>query len=157
MDDVDAFLEDVMPGLTEADTALHNGDAEPRKGLWSRSDPVTLFGAAMTKIGAEEVASSFDFLAARFSNCASFEYQVIAAGVSGDLAYVVGAEHTTASIGGGPPSPFALRVTTIFRRDGGVWRIVHRHGDAFPDADIDSTRLQIDRVGHPDRTTNGGS
>lgn len=148
MDDVDAFLEAVMPGLEEAEKALHNGDAEPRKLLWSRSDPVTLFGAAISKIGADEMAPTFDFLASRFSNCSSFEYQVMAAGVSGDLAYVVGVEHTTASIGGGPPSPYALRVTTIFRRENGEWRIVHRHGDALPDADIDSTRLQIGRLGY---------
>lgn len=148
MDDVDAFLEAVMPGLTEAETTLHNGDAGPRKLLWSRTDPVTLFGAAMSKVGAEEVASSFDFLASRFSNCSSFEYQVIAAGVSADLAYVVGVEHTTASVAGAPSAPYALRVTTIFRREDGAWRIVHRHGDAFPDADVDSTHRQISRLGY---------
>jgi ketosteroid isomerase-like protein len=148
MDDVEAFLEEVIPGLTEAETVLHNGDAGPRKLLWSRTDPVTLFGAAMSKTGADEVASSFDFLASRFSNCSSFEYHVIAAGVSADLAYVVGVEHTTASIGGEPPMPYSLRVTTIFRREDGAWKIVHRHGDALPDADIDSTHMQINRLGY---------
>ena len=147
MDDVDAFLAAVMPGLTDAETALHNGDAEPRKRLWSRGDPVTVFGAVLTVVGPDEVASAFDVLASRFSNCTSFEYQVIASGVSGDLAYVVGIEHTTASVGGAPPLPYALRVTTIFRCEGGEWRIVHRHGDPLPDADSDSTRLQLSRMG----------
>lgn len=147
MDDVDAFLAAVMPGLTDAETALHNGDAEPRKRLWSRDDPVTVFGAVLTVVGPDEAASAFDVLASRFSNCTSFEYQVIASGVSDDLAYVVGIEHTTASVGGAPPLPYALRVTTIFRRDGGAWRIVHRHGDPLPDADSDSTRLQLSRMG----------
>jgi ketosteroid isomerase-like protein len=87
MDDADAFLAAVMPALTAADTALHNGDAGPRTALWSRTDPVTLFGAARTVTGADDVIPFFEVLAGRFSNCTSFEYEVTAAGVSGDLAY----------------------------------------------------------------------
>lgn len=146
MDDAEAFLAAVMPVLTEADTAMHNGDAEPRKALWSRTDPVTLFGAARTTVGADEVIPFFDVLAGRFSNCTSFEYEVAASGVSGDLAYVVGIEHTTASVGGADPMPYTLRVTTIFRREDGAWRIVHRHGDALPEGDVDLTRSQLARL-----------
>lgn len=46
------------------------------------------------------------------------QYDVVAAGISGDLAYIVGIEHTTASVGGAPPAPYSLRVTTILRRKG---------------------------------------
>jgi ketosteroid isomerase-like protein len=53
----------------------------------------------------------------------------IAAGASGDLAYIVALEHTTASINGAPPQPYVLRATTVFRREDGEWRVVHRHGD----------------------------
>jgi ketosteroid isomerase-like protein len=31
----------------------------------------------------------------------------------------------------GTPKKYALRVTTIFRREQGEWRIVHRHGDPY--------------------------
>ncbi|HEY5853855.1 MAG TPA: hypothetical protein VIW24_07330 [Aldersonia sp.] len=27
------------------------------------------------------------------------------------------------------PQQFALRVTTVFRRENGQWTVVHRHGD----------------------------
>lgn len=141
------FLAAVMPRLTDVETALHNGDAEPRKAMWSGTDPVTLFGAVMTKIGRDQVAPAFDLLASRFSNCTSFQCEVIASGASGDLAYIVGIEHTTASIGGTPPEPYALRVTTIFRREDGEWRIIHRHGDAVPDGDSHATLLQLSRLG----------
>ncbi|WP_051388684.1 YybH family protein [Arthrobacter sp. 35W] len=108
---------------------------------------MTLFGAVVTQSGPDEVAATFDVFAARFSQCTAYDTQVIASGVSGDLAYIVGIEHTTASVGGAPPLPCALRVTTIFRRGGGEWRVVHRHGDPLPDAGIESTRLQLSRLG----------
>jgi ketosteroid isomerase-like protein len=128
------FLKSVLPRLTEADTAFHNGDARPRIAIWSRKDPVTLFGALLTKGGWQEVGPAFEWLASRFSNCESFEYEVIAAGASGDLAYLVGIERTKASVGGAAPEAYALRVTTIFRRENGEWKAVHRHGDPLPDS-----------------------
>jgi ketosteroid isomerase-like protein len=146
VDDLNAFLAAVMPQLTAAETALHNGDAGPRKAMWSSADPVTLFGAVMTRIGRDQVAPAFDLLASRFSDCTSFQYEVIASGTSGDLAYIVGIEHTTASIAGAEPLPYALRVTTVFRREDGEWKIIHRHGDALPDGDSSSTRLQLGRL-----------
>jgi hypothetical protein len=55
--------------------------------------------------------------------------QIIAASASGDLAYIVALEHTTASVKGAPAQPYVLRVTTVFRREDGEWKVVHRHGD----------------------------
>jgi ketosteroid isomerase-like protein len=141
MSETEEFLAAMLPRLTAADTALHNGDATQRKALWSTSDPVTLFGAAMMTTGWPEIEATFDRLATRFSDCTSFEIEVVAAGVSGDLAYLVAFEHTTASIGGDPPAPYTLRVTTIFRREGGVWKVVHRHADPLPDAASARERL----------------
>jgi ketosteroid isomerase-like protein len=135
MSEVDVFLAETMPRLLEADIALHNGDAGPRSALWSHHEPVTLFGAAATKSGWGEIQPVFDWLASTFTHCESFDYEVIAAEVSGDLAYLVGIEHTTVSIGGATPVSYRLRVTTILRREGGRWRVVHRHGDPVPGGD----------------------
>ena len=74
MSEVEDFLESVLPPLREADTAFHNGDAGPRIAIWSRNDPVTLFGALLTKSGWSEIGPAFDWLASRLSNCESFEY-----------------------------------------------------------------------------------
>ena len=131
MSDLDAFLESTMPRIKAAETALHDGDASLRMAMWSQNDPVTLFGAAFSGSGWVKVGPTFDFLASRFSNCTSWQFEVVGAGVSGDLAYIVGVEHTTASVAGAPPTPYSLRVTTIFRREEGDWRIVHRHGDPY--------------------------
>lgn len=149
MTERDEFLRAVLPALTEADTAFHNGDPNPRIRMWSQSEPVTLFGAVLTKSGPAEVISAFKWLADRFSNCESFEYEVVAADASGDLAYIAGIEHTTASVRGGPSEPYELRVTTIFRRENGEWKVVHRHGDPLPESG--STREQLTRMVREDR------
>jgi ketosteroid isomerase-like protein len=137
------FLGSVLPRLTEADTALHKGDAAPRFAIWSHNDPVTVFGALLTTIGWSEVGPAFEWLASRFSN-GTYEYEVIAAGASGDLGYVVGIEHSTASVGGATPEAYELRVTEVFRREDGEWKVVHRHADPPPDSD--AARRQLARL-----------
>jgi ketosteroid isomerase-like protein len=134
--EVDAFLTAVIAQQVEADTALHNGDAGLRKALWSTKEPVTLFGAVASATGRDQVAPVFDALASSFSHCSQFELEVIAAGASGDLAYTVSYEHSRLLIDGQPQS-YVLRVTHIYRREDGEWKIVHRHGDRRPD-DIDT-------------------
>jgi ketosteroid isomerase-like protein len=135
------FLAAMLPRLVESDTALHNGNAALRKAMWSTTEPVTLFGAAMMTTGWPEIEATFDWLGARFSDCTSFDIEVVAADASGDLAYLVAFEHTIASIGDAPPAPYTLRVTTIFRREEGAWKVVHRHADHLPDGGSPADRL----------------
>jgi len=126
------FLATITARLSSVETAFHNGDAAPRGELWSHEAPVTLFGALLHKSGWKDVEAAFAFLASRFSDCQSFRYELLSAGASGDLAFLVGIEHTTASVGGAPPQAYELRVTTLLRREAGSWRIFHRHADPVP-------------------------
>lgn len=135
MTETEQFLEAIVDRLTAAETALHDGDARERTVMWSRTEPLTLFGAGMSGRGWDEIGPIFDVLGNQFSNCLAYENEIIAAEARGDLAYIVALEHTTASINGAEPKPSVLRATTIFRRENGEWKIVHRHGDALP-ADI---------------------
>jgi ketosteroid isomerase-like protein len=132
MSEVEEFVAAALPRQRVAEIAILNGDAGPRKLLWSHNDPVTVLGADRTANGWSEVEPLFDWLGSNFSNCESSEFEVLAAGASGDLAYAVGFERMTASVGGQPPVPFALRVTLIFRREDGAWKAVHRHADPMP-------------------------
>lgn len=43
--DRDDFLTWVRTTLREAEIAIHNGDADPRRAIWSRNEPVSVFGA----------------------------------------------------------------------------------------------------------------
>lgn len=67
-----------------------------------------------------------------FSECISFEFELLEAEVLGDVAYTVGFEHTSTSINE-KSSTYTLRVTQIYRREGGEWKVVHRHGSTSPD------------------------
>jgi ketosteroid isomerase-like protein len=134
MTDLDEFLAVMVPRMRAADTALHNGDATDRIAMWSHEDPITLFGAALSGSGWSQIGPVFDKLASSFSNCTSAEIDVLAAGVSDDLAYVVSVEHTSVSISGAPTT-YSLRVTTIFRREHDDWKVVHRHADSYEPSD----------------------
>jgi ketosteroid isomerase-like protein len=132
MSDLDDFLATTLARQVQAEEALHNGDPEPRLAMWSTQDPVTVLGALRSASGWDQVSRLFRWLGSGFSDCTSYRFELLAAGVSGDLAYTVGHEHTSVSWDGTPLDPYTLRVTHAYRREDGEWRIVHRHADAPP-------------------------
>jgi ketosteroid isomerase-like protein len=139
MSDREEFLAWFDTDWRAAEDALHNGDASPRSTTWSDREPVTLFGAwqnATDPAGAREV---FLGLAERFSGARSCEIELVAADVSGDLAYTVHRELTSTSVDDRPRS-YVLRVTQVYRREDGVWKVVHRHGDEDPHSNTGAER-----------------
>lgn len=130
MDDA-AFVSTVLPRMVEEVEGIHDGDPTRRLALWSHTDPVTLFGAEMSRRGWSQLEPAFQRLAASFTGSTSCEYEVLAAEADGDLGWVVAIEHSVAARHGNPPTRYALRVTTLFRREQGEWKVVHRHGDGY--------------------------
>jgi ketosteroid isomerase-like protein len=62
-------------------------------------------------------------------------FENVAKYVTPELAYIVEVERYKAKVGGGEElAPISLRVTSIFRREDGVWKIVHRHADPITTA-----------------------
>jgi len=133
MSELDDFLTKTLARQVEEEEALHNGDVQPRLAMWSTQEPVTVFGALKSVSGWDEVSQGFRWIASRFSDCTAFRFELVAAGVSSDLAYTVGYEHISVSMDGVPLEPFTLRVTHVYRRENGEWKIVHRHADPVPD------------------------
>lgn len=129
--DRDDFLVWVKTALYEVELALHNGDAAPRRALWSRNEPVSVLGAWRNARGQQEIDELFTILANSFSDCTSFEFDLQAYDVMGDMAYTAGLEHTSASVDG-EPRTYTLRATQVYRREDGEWRVAHRHGDTVP-------------------------
>ena len=95
MTETERFLETMRPRITEVGTAIHNGDPGPWMAMWSRTEPLTLFGAVKSGRDWGEIAPIFSALGQQFSNCLSYQVEIVAAEASGDLAYVVALEHTT--------------------------------------------------------------
>jgi ketosteroid isomerase-like protein len=128
MTDSDDFLAWVKTALYEAELALHNGDPAIRRALWSRSEPVSVLGAWRNAHGQREVDELFTALGKSFSDCTAYAFELLTHDVVGDMAYTAGFEHTSASVDG-QPRTYTLRATQVYRREGGEWRVAHRHGD----------------------------
>ncbi len=106
------------------------GDAGPTTAQWSRRDDITIFGGwGAYERGWAAVSSRLAWAASRFSG-GRVTYEPLAAGSSGDLGYAIGLERGEAHVAGqGQPSPLVLRVTHLFRREEGEWRMIHPHAD----------------------------
>lgn len=126
------FVTEFLPKHVEAERRLHAGDPQPRLDLWSRHDPLTVLGAKDSAQGWDQVEPLFRTVAGWFSDPASYDFDLVAAGASGDLAYAVGYEHNEVVVDG-VQRTYTLRATHVFRREDGAWRTVHRHADMPPD------------------------
>ncbi|MFD9336859.1 nuclear transport factor 2 family protein [Streptomyces sp. NPDC060028] len=132
MSEREEFLAWVKSALYEAELALHNGDAAPRRALWSRNEPVSVLGAWRNANGQEELDALFAALGRSFSDCTAYAFELQAYDVLGDMAYTAGLEHTSTSVDG-KPRTYTLRATQVYRREDGAWRVAHRHGDTVTD------------------------
>jgi ketosteroid isomerase-like protein len=105
--------------------ALVAGDAEPKKQLFSRRPDVTL--ANPERPSTRGFGSVEDALAAAADSMRDGErhqFERVPDYATPDLAYVHEIERTRARLGSSDDlAPIALRVTTIWRREAGEWRI----------------------------------
>jgi ketosteroid isomerase-like protein len=131
--DVTEDFQRMLERQAEVGEVMYGGDPEPWMGLWSEQDPVSLFGAfGPCKTGRAELDRTFRWVGSRFSNGQDARFEVLVAEVCGEMAYSVGYETAQLSIDGSDPQPWKLRVTHVYRREDGEWRLVHRHGDIAP-------------------------
>ncbi len=125
-------LRETLDLLVAALNRLVAGDPQAFEALYSHEDDVTVFGGfGSYERGWDRVKQNTEFAASRFAG-GHMGVEPLAMGTSGDLAYSVWIERGEAQVAGrGEVAPLALRVTHIFRRENGTWRIIHRHGDAI--------------------------
>ncbi|MFN8474137.1 MAG: nuclear transport factor 2 family protein [Anaerolineae bacterium] len=117
-----------------AGQAFFAGDPAPIFALWSRADDVTIFGGSGSAAkGWAAVKPRLEYGAAMFKGGRG-SIEPVVLGESGDLGYLVCVERGEARSPGSEESrPVALRVTEIFRREDGEWKIIHRHADVIVD------------------------
>jgi ketosteroid isomerase-like protein len=124
-------LAEIIEQSHKALDLFARGDPKPMKELFSRLDDVTLanpFGPPA--VGWNQVAETMERAASHYLEGEVSGFERISEYATADLAYIVELEHWRSKVGGADEiSAFSLRVTTIFRREDGDWRIVHRHAD----------------------------
>ncbi len=127
VDDVDQLIEQFHLASGE----FLKGNPKPTQELFSHREDVTLanpFGPPVR--GWDEVAKVSEHAASQVRDGEFVSAEIIEKNVTPELAYVVEIEQAKAKIGGSEDiTPFALRVTMIFRPEEGTWKIVHRHAD----------------------------
>lgn len=108
-----------------------NGNAEPLQDIWSHSTAVT----AMHPIGGRQVG--WDAVRASFENVAELasdgkvELKDQLIHVVGDAACETGVEHGYVKLAGHPVT-IDHRVTNIYQREAGVWKMTLHHTDTSP-------------------------
>lgn len=107
------------------------GNSQPAVTFFSRRDDITLanpfvpvaLGPIPVKLAAERAAKNY-------AGGRAIGFETIVKYVTADLAFIVEVERYEAKVGGSDNlTPFALRVTSIFRHEAGGWKLLHRHAD----------------------------
>jgi ketosteroid isomerase-like protein len=125
-------FQQFMQEREAAARAYVSGDAKPVLGLTASSSPATFFGPRGGHVeGAEEVAATYERDARAFGPAGESSFQILQAGASNALAFWVGFQDARTHVQGSSGSvSMRLRVTEIFRRDSGSWKLIHRHADS---------------------------
>ena len=106
-----------------------DGDSGPMEEIWSHGSDVSAihpFGGRM--LGWDEVRGSWEQAAQAFSGGQVTLDEMAVVPISEDAAYTLGTEHGQARIGEETVG-IEWRVTNIYRRDAGGWKIVHHRTD----------------------------
>lgn len=111
------------------------GDTQPYKELYSQRNDATLanpFGGIAQ--GSQEILDRIDRAAAYYREGSVVSIETISSDHGGEFGYAMEVERLRARIGTGDSlEDVALRTTTVFRREGTSWKLVHRHADPAVD------------------------
>ena len=126
-------FERFMQQRRAAAKAYVTGDAGPLSELTAKTSDATFFGPRGGHThGAREVAERYVRDAKAFAPGSETEFEVLHMGASDGIGYWVGHQPAQARMQGqDKPIPMNLRITEIFRREGGAWKLVHRHADTL--------------------------
>ena len=110
-----------------------NGDPGPMMEVWSHGSEVsTMHPLGGINVGWEDVRTGWEQAAQAISDGQVSLEDLVVVPLADDVAYTVGTEHGQAKVGGDTVG-VDWRVTNIYRREGGEWKIVHHHTDVSPE------------------------
>ena len=130
-DDLDRVIEQYHRALDE----FSRGNPDPVKEFYSTRDDVAIANPFFPLTsGREQVVERLERSVQNFRD-GEVGFQNVVKWVSGELSCIVELEEWKTKVGGREDvTPFTLRVTTLFRAEGGGWKVVHRHADPITTA-----------------------
>jgi ketosteroid isomerase-like protein len=126
----DTAVADLVQRSADSNAALMRGDLGAYRALISYTDDFTLmspFGGTPSR-GADYTPERMEAMARFFRN-GTFEQEIVETYASRDMVVLVLIEKQNVQVGGLPAQNWPLRVTLVYRRVDGEWRLAHRHAD----------------------------
>lgn len=126
--------EEVLQASKQFYSALNRmlkGDTGPLANIWSHSAAVSsMHPIGGREVGWEKVADSFKQVSGISSGgeVALADQRIE---VDGTMAYEIGTEKGQATLAGQKVA-IEHRVTNVYRKEGGAWKMVHHHTDVSP-------------------------
>lgn len=126
-------FKEFMKQRAAAAAAYVNGEAGPLDKIITHEQPATFFSPKGDfQEGTSQVATVYKTDAGAFDEGSESDFEILQMAASDGIAYWVGFQRATVRMKEKTePVPFNLRVTEIFRREGGDWKMVHRHADVL--------------------------
>jgi ketosteroid isomerase-like protein len=125
--------EHFMKQREAASQAFVNGDIGPLDRISTHTSPATIFGPGGDCVeGAAKVNAANAGGAKHFKSGSKSAFEVLQISADAGIAYWAGIQQSTVQMQGKPDAiPMDLRVTEVFRREDGEWKLVHRHADSL--------------------------
>jgi ketosteroid isomerase-like protein len=123
-------LADLVRKTEAQAVAFMRGDTDTWSGLVRIAEDFTL----MQPFGGD-ASRGFDMSPERLARLASYfrngeaKLELVQSYASDDLVVLAMIERQNGEVGGLPNQDWSLRVTQVYRRQGGQWWLVHRHAD----------------------------
>ena len=126
-------FEDAVKEYELAMMDFFKGDPKPLNILYLSSDEISLAQLSGSFIkGRNQVTEVVRQNTLKYRE-GNTTFETLTKCVTPDVAYIVQVERVDAKIDGkNESSTLVLRVTSIFRREDGVWKLLHRHVDSYP-------------------------
>jgi ketosteroid isomerase-like protein len=130
-DDLEASVRATIARLHAAMADVANGDVSAIKRIYSHSpDATSFYGWGGFEKGWQAVSKRWHWAGAQFRG-GTVRYENVSTVMTPEMFYVTDIEtfegQRVASVEG--VTGWSNRVTHIFRREGGEWRLLHRHGN----------------------------
>lgn len=129
--ELDASVRAAIERLHAAMADVANGDVAAIKALYSHTaDATSFYGWGGYENGWDAVGKRWDWAGQQFQG-GSVAYENVTTVVTPEMFYLADIEtfsnQRMAGVAG--PTGWSNRVTHIFRREAGDWRLLHRHGN----------------------------